>query len=325
MKTFPSQSSYLFAGAYTTARMFSLISENQIERLFGARNESEIMDALQDTFLAPYLASTSSINESLEKAVTQAKKDLISVSPDPDLLLPLWYKYDFYNIRNIIKGTLKGLSEEEILASCFETGMFTPKELFDAFTDGTLVAIHPFLHKVVEQAKSVKDSYEIDAIKNKEYFNGMAEFAKTTKNTFILSYITLLTDLFNLKTKLRLTKLKNVTQRDIFAHNGSIPYFVFESLSPRELFSRFGGSDYWDQALTEYENNSSFALVDKLSEEYIHSFLKRESMNLWSIAPQYAYFNAMKNNVQTVRAIIAGKNAGIPESELRINLRKIFR
>ncbi len=326
MNTIPTQTSYLFAGAYATARMFSLVSENQIERLLGARNSEEMQEVLHSTFLAPFISKeNATLNSALEEAVAHAKKELLFITPCPDLLSPLWMKYDFFNIRNIIKGERGGLSDKEIISTCFTSGLLSPEELLARYRSGTLSFTHPHLDRVVTQAKKETESYAIDVAKNKEYFSTIAQFARSTKNVFIARYLATLIDIYNLKIKARTKHLSSlVNPSSLFVQGGTIPQFTLIQQSITELYARLHDATHWKEALQEYEETGSFALLDKLSEEYLHVFLKRESIDLFSVAPQYAYFNAVKNTVQTLKAIISGKDAGITEAELRRTLRRVF-
>ena len=124
-----SDTDYIYAGTRAKALENQLLSENQMELLLSAKSVDEVHTVLQNTFLAPYLISKDknkkpSATVALEECVREAKSVLNSIAPEPELLFILWLRYDYHNLKAIIKGKKAGLNTEEILQSCFNIGIF---------------------------------------------------------------------------------------------------------------------------------------------------------------------------------------------------------
>jgi len=321
-------SKYMYAGVRAQALSHNLLTEIDLERLLTANNADEALLVLQDTFLAPYLAKyESDLAHATDDSVSEAKHLLASIAPDPKLLDLLWIKYDFYNLRTIVKGLRAEQTHDEILTNCFSTGTLSPSVLLKAVESGTLSTYMPSLSEAHSQAVSVATAYEIDIVVEVQYFKALLELSKNSHNKFAMDYVEMHIDLFNIKTHLRSLHLKDLRIREIFVEGGTLGKrsFTSEDTILETLLTYAGKSEKWNEAITEYRDNGSFTLIDKAAEEHIGNFLKTESQkDLFSVAPLFAYFFAQKNHIQIIRAIVRAKQAGIPEAELRFILRQLY-
>jgi len=91
-----------------------------------------------------------------------------------------------------------------------------------------------------------------------------------------------------------------------------------------EQYKKLGGEKVWDEAIKEFEKTGDFSLLERTADEYTLSYLKEKSADIMSPAPLFAYFSAKKNNAQTIRAVMVAKQAGLPERDLRIILRRLY-
>jgi len=93
-----------FKYVYSTSRVktisYKLLSENQLERLIGAKSLDEVFKVLQDTFLESFVTSkVTDISPVLENCLSQAKVLLSSVAPKPQMINLLWIEFDFFNLK----------------------------------------------------------------------------------------------------------------------------------------------------------------------------------------------------------------------------------
>lgn len=322
------ETAYLHAASRAKALTTKLLSDVQLERLLSAKDVAEAFKALQDTFLAPYLGEheKADINKALDESMREAKNILSAITPDPTILEILWIKYDFYNLKAIIKGKRAGFDDEEILQKCSKTGIYPPEKLLKHYTDEKLGTLNPFLAAAAKKAETAKEVFEMDIAINIAYFEAVRDYAKRyKKNTFIQRYTTLLIDFFNLEAALRMHTTKRPYTKSVFAEGGTIPYGRLDT--PKKIFEeykRFGGEKLWSEPIKMFEKTGDFSLLERTAEEFILSFLKEESASITSPAPLFAYFAAKKNNAQTIRAIMVAKQTGLPERDLRIILRRLY-
>jgi len=318
---------YIYAGVRSYTMMQNLLSESNLERLLGAKSTTEGFKVLQDTYIAEYLSRHEDKNlaRALEESVSRAKDVLDSISPEPEPLRILWAKYDFYNLRTIIKGSRQNLSDEKILLQCFKTGIYPPASVLREFKQEKLGRLNVLLAKAAEEANSVQNSFEIDLVTERHYFEFIKEIMERSKDSFIKDYVTLLIDFFNIKTAIRLETLSSILNKDVFVSGGRITKSRLQK--EEQIFSAlktYGGEAVWSLALEIYRKEKNFALLDKAMEEYALKFLKERSFDLFSIAPLFAYFSAQKNHAQTIRAVMSAKEAGVSEHDIRVILRRLY-
>ena len=319
---------YVYAGTKARTLETDLLTDTQVELLVGARTVDEFNQNLEDTFLAPYLAEYTGSNLSaiLEASIRDAKRELEAMTPNPRLIEVLWLKYDFYNLKSIIKGDLAGRTDEAILETCFDIGTIEPRVLLAAYRNDDVSRVSSLLEATRREAAAYTTIAEIDLVMNLHYLTAIRGVADELEDEFATEYVTRLIDMFNLMAALRLHNMYEVRVRDIFVDGGSVPRAKLETVeSILTAIQRYGGPHHWKDAIEAYHHDGRFSRLEKAREDYMNDWLKWQSHDIFSPAPLFAYFTAKKNNVQLIRAIYVGKVTGLEEHEIRENLRKVYR
>ncbi len=320
---------YIFAGTLAKTREKELLSDTQLEMLLSAKTLPEFFTALQDTYLAPHITGNETadgLRHALESSITDGKKLLTQHAPQPQHLSVLWVKYDFYNLRTIIKSDQAGLNEEATLRKCFTAGLYDPAKLYTHYHDGSLSTLDTYLAQVANRVSGEQRASVIDHTIHVHYFTTAREMARRYKSPFICRFVTHLIDIYNVVSRLRILARKTEIPPNVFVEGGTFSHSELEDKQQViDAFRRIGGADVWTDALHDYQESGNFSLIEKTADEEIVSFLDRESFELFSLAPLYAYFTALKNNAQIIRAIYVGKVAGLSEQDIRFTLRKLYR
>ena len=318
---------YIYAGTRAKAMEQNLLTENQLERLITAKSVKEAFSVLQDTFLAPYLSKheETNITAALDKSILEAKKILSNIAPRPELLEILWIKYDFHNLKTIIKGKKADLSNEDILKKCFRAGVFTPEEMLKAFEEEHLDGLGHGFKQAAKKALESDKVFVIDVTMNEYYFKAITELTKISKDNFVKAFVTLQIDLFNTKAALRAQSIDELDSELIFVEGGTITLKELES-TEKILITvlKIGGAKRWTKAIEEFQKTGNFNVLEKTADDYIVEFLKQKSSDTCSSAPLFAYFQAKKSNAQTIGAILVAKRSGMHEKELRTILRRLY-
>lgn len=317
---------YVYAGTRAYALTNTLLNENQLERLLGAKSVDEAHQVLQDTFLASYLArhEKSHLSRAIDDSIRDAKHLLNLIAPEPELLDILWVRYDFFNIRTIIKGQRKGLDESELLTMLYGSGTLDHHTLVKAILEDKPDKLGVRFASAVREAVNTTHSYEVDFVTEAHYFEAIRSIVEAAKDTFVKEYVQMLIDMFNVRSRLRASTLPEGSKAPFVAGGTITQERLANEETALESLYRYGGEATWGEAVQSYRKTGTHALIDKVAQEYQLQFLKKSSMNLFSPAPLFAYFTALKNNAQIIRAIIVAKEASIPEQELRFILRRLY-
>ena len=151
-------STYIYSGTRAKALERQLLSETQMELLTSAKSPEEAQKVLYDTYLAPFLSRQNgdTVKASIDASMNDAKYTLAMIAPDPMILDVLWIKYDFHNLKTIIKGKRIGLSDEAILNQCYNTGVYSKEILLKSFLDQKLAVRNTHLERARVESENVK-------------------------------------------------------------------------------------------------------------------------------------------------------------------------
>lgn len=319
-------STYIYAGTRAKTLERKLLSETQFELLTSAKSVEEMHKVLYDTYLAPFLDKKNGATTtlSIDKSIVDAKNTLQLIAPKPEMLDIMWIKYDFHNLKTIIKGKRVGLTDEQIIEKCFNVGLVSSEKLLRAYSEKSLRAINPHLKEAAEKAEVSKHVFEIDLAMNTSYFTAIQNLSRNINDPFITKFVTLLIDLFNINAALRADAIEGIEQKDVYFQGGTLTRQDVESKENiLKILYRFGGEKRWAHAIEVAEKNNSYSPLEKAADEYVLDFLKQESLLIFTPASLFSYFYAQKNNAQIIGAILTAKKSGMPEKELRATLRRL--
>lgn len=328
MKTY---NHYIYAGAKLKAKEGELLTEAQVTKLESAPSFSLAWQALQDTFVGPYLdqanitePSLNDLKKSLDNVMIDTKKDLMTSTPDKQVLDILWTKYDFHNLRVIIRGRTLKMSDEKMEDLALDLGIYDFKKLRKAYDDKRLALLDKYLEKSALATENFTNPSEIGVAVNIHYFEKIKDLAKQSPYPFTREYVALLIDLFNAQTALRIKTIRPEGATNVFITGGNLkPEELENKESILKGLTKLSGEALWQEAIDYYKETGHHTLIRKTAEECVNQFLKKESWLTFTPASLFLYFNAKKRDVQAVQIIIAGKEAGLSEDDIRLNLREL--
>jgi len=260
---------YIYSANTVKAMEVDLLSDTQLERLLSAKSVEEAYHSLSDTFLSPYVASKSQaeLPKLLRQSLIDTKEYLESIEPEKGMMDILWLRYDFYNLKTIIKGEKAGLSDEEILENCYDIGTVVPSEMLRIVREDNFNILELEFGDTYKDAVKQDTVYSIDIAINKGYFRTIKRIATTSNNSFLNTFATLLIDLFNIKTQLRMSSLGEL-DINFFIDGGSVRK---ESLDTKDkifdALKGFGGEALWKDAIAQYQELGHYTLLEKTADD----------------------------------------------------------
>lgn len=308
----------------------TLLSEVNVERMLGSKDDEEFMRVLHDTFLSPYISDRKSIDLSraFRKCITNTKEMLTTIAPEPKLLDILWVQYDYHNLKTILKGKRAGMSDEEIAEQCFKAGIYDIHKMITWIGNEEFSFLTPHMRSAYQKALEANEVYEIDAIISQKYFEELYEMVEEQNTVFVREFVELLVDLYNIRTALRVLSVSGKDEKkkyDQFAPGGTIHSSRLQTKEAiYEALKQFGGEALWQEPWQEYEREGHFTMLERTADDVVVEHLKRKSVHIFSVAILYAFFWARKNNVEMIKTVYIGKHAGLSEVKLRKMLRRLY-
>jgi V/A-type H+/Na+-transporting ATPase subunit C len=323
-----------FASIVSLIRVWEskLLGKTQYDRLIDSDSLDGALKFLHETPYGSFLE-----NGDFELALNAAAKnmygDIANATPYKILVDFMRVKYDYHNIKALIKGKILEKDFSHILIS---TGIINVEELKAAINSGELKDLPAVMQKAIEATledyEANKDPQRIDIILDKYMFIHMREIVKDINHEFINKYLTVLIDLTNIKTLLRVKRLNKEVSffRDLLIEGGKIDRGTFNELYPDSIEGishRLGSTEYGDMlkdSIEYYAKTDSLALLEKNIDNYLMNYMKKAKFINLGPEPIVVYMYARETEIKNIRIILVGKLNKVSENLIRERLRDSY-
>lgn len=318
---------YIYSANRVNALSTELLQPADIERLLESASRQERIKALRESYLAPYLRSEDlhDVTDALEQSIYAAKGLLQGIAPNPRLLHVLWYRYDIHNLRVFLKGRVLDHGLETMLPHLSHAGIYEAAYLYEHMTHDTLYRLMPELHDGYHAALRLAESEsfdELDTVLDHAYFAGMLRLAQESQDPFVRDFVKLEIDLHNVLVALRAQAVPAFDLGKLFVAGGTFAVnqcSTYEQAAAR--LAQYGGSDYWQSALEEYQSRQNTTALDRTRDAYRLQFATERVHDIFSVASLFAYALRTQQSAATVRTILVGTDTGVPHDVIRQQLR----
>ena len=315
---------YLQVSARIRAMEVRLLTRERRQRMIEARSMGDALRVLSECGYSETEA------EDYEKVLAAEQislfDELYSASPTPELVDFFRIKYDYHNLKTLVKGEALGLSVRRLLS---QAGRVSPKKAADAFELNDLRYLPEDMAEAAEQAReilaSTGDPQLCDLALDKACYAQMGKTADMSGSSFLQGYFRAMADNSNLRTIVRIRKMNKGPElmRSALLEGGSvgIDSLLAHALTGESVAEVFSGSLFEQAALaadgdlTEFERECDNALV---------SYLTSARFVPFGDAVVVAYLASKEAEFTAVRTILAGKSAGISGDEIRERLRDSY-
>ena len=310
----------------------ALLSSEKIDRMLEAEDISDAAKVLSECGY-PEIAEVNvdSVNEALAKHRDQVYSDLYLFAPDARIIDVFKLKYDYHNVKVILKAEAKNIDADYLLVN---TGLIAPQVLVEAVRTGSYYGLFGSLEDAVPKAREVlgatKDPQLCDFVLDSAYFKDMKTLADEADSDFLRGYVAALVDSANLKSLVRTLRmgkdvefLKGVlfdggtveTSRIIASVNtGNASTEVF-AMSSFAQAAEEGAKVLAGEGLTKFE---------KLCDNAVMDYIKKAKYITFGEAPLIAYLAASENDFTAVRIIMTGRLANLDTDIIRERLRESY-
>ena len=336
--------------AYSVGRIRSLesnlLSADEVERMVDAPDAKEAYRILNELDYASHVGEDpENFQEVINAGLIDVKELLCKICPHKEILNLLWYRYDFHNIKTLLKGKLYGKGLDEVEEYLMNLGLIETDRLKDYIYEGNKDAGFKLINEndereikegIQEAIKLYEDNDQdpqlVDLVLDRVYFTLVNELVEGYENDFLNDFINLNIDINNIKTFIRL-KLQDrpatLLASGVIAGGGLEPS-RFTDTYPEEL-SQFANSmavtDYGDliqNGIDSYEKNKSLIDLEKELENLQVEFIKKAKLVSFGPEPLLGFFWAKKNNAQIIRMIMLNKLAKTNPEIIRTKLRNLY-
>lgn len=323
---------YLSVSTRVHAMENRLLTRERMERMIAAKDDVDAAKVLSECGYGE-LSSVSA--SELERLLSNARADIVrelsGAVPDKRLVEIFQIKYDYHNIKVILKAEAMGVDGKSLLLA---GGRYDPVALLEGYQRDELREVTPVLREAITRAKetlnSSSDPQLADFLLDKAYYREMTLLAQELESTFLQGYVRLATDVANLRSAVRAARLDkgadflrlalipggNVSEQSIAAARGDELASLFQlgalaqaAAACKGLAQPGGGS------LTEFERLCDNALTEYLGGARRIAFGEE---------PIIGYLYARELEITAIRTIMSGRMAGLSGDVIRSRLRATY-
>lgn len=327
---------YTYAVSVIRVTETNMLDQSRLERMIDARTADDAIRSLVEVNYgsATEVRSAWDYEQILYDEQKKVYDLLREIAPEPDAFNLFLWQNDYHNIKVLLKAEF---SQQKILDSQISGfGVFTAQEMETIIRDRELERLPKIMQQAVNESietfNKTSDPQVIDLICDQAAYGHMLDLAKQSKNSFVYDLVTIMIDLVNIKTFLRLRilnrKWKYIStvllpggklETDFFAQ---IAELTVEQLLNRE--EEFAYVQLVKDGLRDYKNTGSLASFEKLCDNYIMAYIKQVEYNIAGIEPLIAYLLAKETELKNVRIIMVGKINQIEKNKIRERLRDVY-
>lgn len=313
-----------------------LLGKNVFERILDAKGPEEALRVLADTEYGEGIADMKSVYDFeslLENNMKQTLKILKDSIEDYRYIRFFTLKYDYHNLKVVVKSKILGKISEEYFSRLGDIDIDEMKKLLSEDVSINLPRdIIYCYNKAIEIYEKTQDPQQVDMVIDRELFREMSKLAKEIQAPFLQNYLSVLTDLTNIKIFVRLKKMEaeGKTLRNALLPGGKLDESLWEKLYTRdmeEIISAFESTDYFDvvvNGLSEWEETGSSSTFEKLTDNYLLNLARKGLYTPFGSEPLIGYILGKENEIKILRTLLVGKINAVPEDMIRERLRDVY-
>lgn len=313
-----------------------LLDKAKLDRMIDSDSAESAIKVLQETEYANVMSSVKRAEDYeiiLSSELKRVYHDMYGMTPNKTLIDIFAIKYDYHNVKVILKGMFLNKDFSDIL---IPVGTIDTNKLKYSIDNNELVDLNVTMREGIEETIAdfnvKKDPQRIDVILDKYMFKEMKLISTEIKDAFVDKFVKASIDLTNIKTLLRVKKQNKGREflLSVVIEGGSIDKETLAVLltdSEDNIPSKLGYTDYVDvlkDGVDDYSKNGSAGLLEKLVDNYIMNMMKNAKLIPFGVEPILAYIYAKETEIKVIRIIMVGKLNNITGEVIRERLRDIY-
>jgi V/A-type H+/Na+-transporting ATPase subunit C len=313
-----------------------LLDKSKIDRMIDSTSASEALKVLQETEYGNLIGNVN-IPEDYEVILSEELKRVFNlmynISPVKSLVNLMSIKYDYHNIKVILKGMFL---KEDLSYLLIPVGNNEVSKLKYLIENMQLSDFEPIMRESIEEAissfKNTNDPQMVDIILDKYMFKSLIHIKNEINDAFVDKYVIALIDSTNLKTLLRVKKQNKGREffTSVIIEGGSIDkdkLLIMLNDTPENIANKLVFSNYAEfikSGIEYYTKTSSVSLLEKLVDNFIMDMMKNAKIIPFGVEPLLAYIYAKETEIKIVRIIMVGKLNNISSKVVREGLRDSY-
>lgn len=309
-----------------------LLTKNKLDRMIEAETPEEVMKQLSETEYSQNMFDIQQPQEyeKILKRETERVFNLVrELSNDKEIVDILSLKYDYHNLKVLLKGRLANKDFSTLLMDAGTQKIEKLKLKFDIKNYNDLPEeISKAINEVEKDFLENNDSQKIDIIVDKYYYENLLRIAKKINVSVIMDYAQGLIDFQNIITLFRVKKqnrdikfLENVIHEGGTISKDKIVEAINDSVETIiNKFRKEKIGNYLLKGLEEFSETGRLSGLEKISQNYLMELNKDSKYIIFGPEPLFTYLVAKEREISAIRMIMVSKINNIEISKIRERL-----
>ena len=322
---------YLFLSTRIKSMERNLLNGERLERMLEARTPEDAAKVLTECGWPDMpRVNLDGLDRVLTLERDKTLKDLTSSAPHPEILEVFKVKYDYHNIKTLLKAEAMGVDPERLLVSA---GRVKVEELTEKLRSGDLRGLPGILQSAAGEAREVLgttgDPQLADFVLDRAYFQDMFHLAQESGSAFLEGYVRIQIDSANLRSVVRTLRMGKSMEflRGVLFEGGNIDTNrILNNAAGGNLEDLYAISPLKEaaEAGTAALNGGRLTRFEKLCDDAVLSYVAGAKYVAFGEAPVIGYLAAKENEFTSVRIIMSGRMAGLDADTIRERLRDSY-
>lgn len=313
-----------------------LLTRHDMARLLGADDVEGFLRVLAESDYGETMTTASDphrFEKLLHAHLASTLHLVVRLSRDPEVTDLLKSRYDYYNLKGVLKTRRSGQKPRTALS---DLGQIEPSALAAAVEGERLGELPPHVRRALRAAdgrtSEGADPQGLDVAVDREMFSHLLSVLRRSAVPFLWGWAEREIDLVNIRTFLRLLWSQKMPEllRESLIEGGSLAIDFYRSLKeePLEgLSQRFGPTRYGalvDEGMAFLLTQGSFSRLEQVCDGFLISYLRRAAFATFGVEPLMAYVLVKEFETKAVRTVFVGKWNRIPPESIRGTLPDVY-
>lgn len=314
-----------------------LLNKLKFERMIDGSSPMEALRILQETEYNAFMGNIKSSDNYdilLKEELKRVYNLMDEISPDKSIVDIMRIKYDYHNLKVLLKARLLGKSLDSLMMDVGTIAAENMKLMINTEDYKSLPSKMKNAFIEAEKAfKTYDDPQKIDIIIDKYMYEDLSFKSEKMEYDFIKNYFKSNIDFINMRTYVRLKKQEKPVNffKEVYLNGGNIKeeFFIKNYGEPldviaQKLPSSLKYKDIIKAGLEEYSSSGKLSSFEKLWENYIMEETKEAKKVHFGPEPIIGYIIAKETEIKLLRIIMVGKINNLPPDAIRERLRDVY-
>ena len=318
---------YPFAVASVRSMENKLLTKQKLMQMAEAKDAAEALRILSETDYGKTEIKDEHEFEKMIQTHLEAEYQAVGKLIPSETFMDIFrFKNDYHNIKVLIKEEISKVNGKKYL---IQGGSIPLEDLQKNFRDRNYMELPNIKAEAVQEAiemyAKTKSGRYIDTILDKACFQVMSDAAEKLGNEYVSRYVTKLADVTNLKTLLRIWKMKRSDEEmeESIVPGGELPAeLLMKALKNDTILQTLKETTYGHLCETYMEQG--FTVFEKACDDYLMEYVKDAKYKTLTPEPVAAYILAKETEAKCVRIIMTCKLQDIDTETIKERVREAY-